>query len=61
MTKSRESGENEITREAKREARRTNEDLCPILARWLAHAQAVGDLERVRKIRKAPNTAAAAT
>jgi hypothetical protein len=53
MTKSRESGENEITREAKRETRRTDEELCAILARWLNEAQAVGDLERVRKIRKA--------
>jgi hypothetical protein len=53
MTKSRESGENEITREAKKEAARTKEDVCAILARWLADALKAGDTERVQKIRKA--------
>jgi hypothetical protein len=53
MTKSRESGDNEITEEAKREAARTKGNVCAILAAWLAEAKAAGDAEHVRKILKA--------
>jgi hypothetical protein len=50
MTRSRESGENEITAAAKREAALTKGGLCAILARWLADARAAGNTERARKI-----------
>jgi hypothetical protein len=40
MTKSQESGENEITREAKPEASRTGKGVCEILASRLAQAKA---------------------
>lgn len=53
MTKSQESGENEVTDEAKRESARTGQDVCSILARLLAEAKAAADAERVRKIVKA--------
>jgi hypothetical protein len=50
MTKSREHGENEITDEAKREALRTGDDICAVLARMLKRAKAAGDTDRIRKI-----------
>lgn len=53
MTKSRESGENEVTREARREAARTKVNICAILARWLADAQDARDEDRVQKVRRA--------
>ena len=53
MTRSREGGENEITREARTEAARTHESVCAILARWLADARASGDVGRIGKIRQA--------
>ncbi len=53
MTKSREGGENEITREAKREAARTRRHVCDILADMLTDAKAADDQERVRKIIRA--------
>ncbi|MEX0701160.1 MAG: hypothetical protein WD069_03615 [Planctomycetales bacterium] len=53
MTRSRESGENEITREAKAEAKRKKRHACEILAEMLARAKAAGDSERVRKIIRA--------
>lgn len=53
MTKSRESGENEITDRAKREAARTGESVCGILARMLASAKAAGERELIGKIIRA--------
>lgn len=53
MTKSRESGENEITDEAKREASRTKQDPSIILAAWFAEAKAAGDGRRASKIVRA--------
>jgi hypothetical protein len=53
MTKSRESGENEITREADREAARTKRHVCEILADMLARAKQAGDLELIRRIIRA--------
>jgi hypothetical protein len=53
MTKSQESGDNEVTDEAKREAARTGQDVCSILARMLTEATAAKDSERVQKIVKA--------
>ena len=53
MTKSRESGENEVTDEAKRRARIENRDVCAILDAMLAEAKAEGDKAGIRKIIKA--------
>jgi hypothetical protein len=53
MTKSPESGANEITEEARREAARTKKDVCAILAAMLRKAKAAGDQARVRKIVRA--------
>jgi hypothetical protein len=53
MTKSRESGENEITRDAKAEAKRLGSDPCAILARRLAAAKAAGDKELETRIIRA--------
>lgn len=53
MTKAPESGENEITREAKREAARTGEDVCALLAAMLKKAVSQGDAARIKKIAKA--------
>jgi hypothetical protein len=50
MTKSHESGENEVTEEAKREAARTGQNVCDILSEMLKMAKADDDEERVRKI-----------
>jgi hypothetical protein len=53
MTKSRESGENEITDEAKKRARTENRDVCAILDEMLAEAKTEGEKGRIRKIIKA--------
>jgi hypothetical protein len=53
MTKARESGENEVTDEARREAAQTGEDVCAILAAMLREAKKAGDASRVKKIEKA--------
>jgi hypothetical protein len=53
MTKSQESGENEITEEAKLEAARTGRDVCTILAEMLHKARAEGNRQRIRKIVRA--------
>ncbi len=53
MTKSRESGENEVTDEAKRRARSENLSFCSVLATMLAEAKAKGDKARIRKVVKA--------
>ena len=53
MTKSQESGENYITEEAKKEAKRSGEAPCEILARWLEEAKATGNMQRVRDILRA--------
>ena len=53
MTKSQESGENEITDEARREAARTSSDVCAILAAMLRGAKAAHDTQSVKKIEKA--------
>jgi hypothetical protein len=53
MTKSADSGENEITVEAKREAVRTGQDVCAILAAWLRKAKREKDKNRIKKITKA--------
>ena len=53
MTKRQESGENEITREAKQHAARTKKHVCDILAEMLAGAKVAGETERVRKIIRA--------
>ena len=53
MTKSRESGENEVTDEAKREAVRAGQGVCEILAKMLNAAKAARDADRTRKIVRA--------
>jgi hypothetical protein len=53
MTRSPESGENEFTDAARREATRTRRDVCAILADMLDKARADGNAERVRKIIRA--------
>ena len=53
MTKSPESGENEVTEEARREAARTGEHVCAILARLLRKAKLTRDTVRMKKIEKA--------
>lgn len=50
MTKSKERGENEITREARQEAVRSNRHICDVLADLLSAAKAAGDVARQRKI-----------
>jgi hypothetical protein len=50
MTRRPERGENEVTREARREAARTKKHVCDILAVMLAAARAAGDAVRARKI-----------
>lgn len=50
MTKSEERGENEITREARREAARTQRHICEVLAAMLSAAKTAGDVARQRKI-----------
>jgi hypothetical protein len=47
MTKSQEGGENEITIEAKKVARRTRKDVCDVLAAMLAKAKKDDDKERI--------------
>lgn len=53
MTKTREGGENEFTRQARAEAALTGRHVCEILASMLADAKAAGDVERIRKIIRA--------
>ena len=53
MTKAPESGENDITGLARREAQRTGRDVCEILADILRKARAAGDTPRVKKIERA--------
>jgi hypothetical protein len=53
MTKSQESGETEITTEAKKAAARTGRDVCAILAEMLRQASATGDAARMKKIVRA--------
>jgi hypothetical protein len=53
MTKRQESGENDITAQARREAARTKKQVCDVLAGMLAAAKAAGDTDQVRKIIKA--------
>lgn len=53
MTKAQESGENEFTDAARREAQRSGRHACDVLAEMLAKAKAAGDTERVRKIIRA--------
>ncbi len=53
MTKSQESGENEVTDEAKREAQRSGQHVCDVLADMLVQARTAGDTERVRKVIRA--------
>ena len=53
MTRSQESGENEITIEAKREAQRTGRNVCEILAERLRNANAACDSVLQIKIRRA--------
>ncbi len=50
MTRSRHKGENEITAEAKREAARTGQDVCTVLAKMLQRAKRDGDRGRQVKI-----------
>jgi hypothetical protein len=58
MTKSEERGENEFTRSAKQQAKRTGDGVCSILARWLSEARKLGDAESIQRIRKAQKSAA---
>jgi hypothetical protein len=53
MTRAQESGENEVTAEAKREAKRTGQNVCAILAAMLAKAKAAGDKAKQKKIERA--------
>jgi hypothetical protein len=53
MTKSRERGDNEITRQADSAAASSGRDVCTILADMLRKAVAAGDTERIRKIIRA--------
>jgi hypothetical protein len=53
MTRSRESGENETTDEAQREAARTGKNVCAILAAMLRKAKKARDKIRQKKIEKA--------
>ncbi len=50
MTRSREKGESELTTEAKREAARTGQDVCTVLAKMLQSAMRDGDRARQVKI-----------
>lgn len=53
MTKSRESGDNDITAAAKREAARTGSAICAILAAMLRKAKKAKDSDQKRKIERA--------
>ena len=53
MTKSPESGHNEVTDEAQREVARTGQDVCAILAAMLSKAKKAGDKARQKKIEQA--------
>jgi hypothetical protein len=50
MTRYREKGESEITTEAKREAARTGQDVCSVLANMLQMAKLDGNQARQAKI-----------
>jgi hypothetical protein len=50
MTRNREKGENEIAAEAKREAARTDKDVCTVLAEMLERAKRDSDRPRQLKI-----------
>ena len=53
MTRSQESGENEITEQAKREAMRTGRSPASVLADMLKQAKRDNDKKRLRKIVRA--------
>jgi hypothetical protein len=53
VTKSPESGHNEVTDEARREAARTGQDICAILAAMLTKASTARDKARQKKIEHA--------
>ncbi len=53
MTKAQESGENELTADARREAARTGKGVCVILAEMLEKAKAANDKARKKKIEQA--------
>jgi hypothetical protein len=53
MTRSRERGENEVTREAQRRAIKQGRTVCDILAEMLREAQAARDQPLIAKIREA--------
>ena len=53
MTRSREKGENEITREVKKRCRKSREDPCDVLANMLKKAKQPKDQDLVDKIKEA--------
>jgi hypothetical protein len=53
VTKSRERGENEYTRQAKEEAQREKTNVCAVLARYLQEAQERNDADAIAKVRQA--------
>jgi hypothetical protein len=53
MTRSREKGENEITREVKKRCRKSGEDPCDVLAALLKEAKQAEDQDRIDKIKEA--------
>jgi hypothetical protein len=53
MTKSRESGENEITIEAKGEAARSGRHICEVLEELLRKANRTRDRARIKKVERA--------
>jgi hypothetical protein len=53
MTRSREKGENEITREVKKRCQRSGEDPCEVLADMLKKAKQAKDQDRIDKIKEA--------
>lgn len=53
MTRNREKGENEITREVKKRCQRTKEDPCAVLRMMLEQAIKDGDQSRIDRIKEA--------
>jgi hypothetical protein len=53
MTRSRQKGENEITREVNRRIRKSGEDPCEVLAQMRREARKAKDTKRLKKIREA--------
>ena len=53
MTRSREKGENEITREVRKRCKVSREDPCEVLAEMLEEAKQANDSERIAKIKEA--------